>query len=81
MTKVACHGPIIAFVIISNSCCVAMWHIVNSMMETLTLTLTRVKWDHVTHGDSNSQNGLFLYVMPCKPKKLCNLPIPLTSSP
>ncbi len=56
MTKVAWHGPTITFVIISNSCCVAMWHTVNGMIETLTLTLTRAKWDHVTNGDSNSQN-------------------------
>jgi hypothetical protein len=56
MTKVACHGPIISFVIIFNHFCVAMWHIVNGMMETLPLTLTPAKWDRVTHGDSNFQN-------------------------
>ncbi len=54
MTKLACHGPVVAFVIKYNSCCAAMWHIINSMMKTLTLTLTSVKWDDVTHGDSNS---------------------------
>ncbi len=34
MTKVACHGQAVAFVIKSNSCCVAMWHIKNSIMKT-----------------------------------------------
>jgi hypothetical protein len=37
MTKVACHGPAIAFVIKSNSCCAAMWHTINGMMKTLNL--------------------------------------------
>ncbi len=35
MTKVACHGPTIAFGIKSNNCCAAMWHIINDMMKTL----------------------------------------------
>jgi hypothetical protein len=35
MTKVTCHGPVVAFVIKYNSCCAAMWHIINGMMKTL----------------------------------------------
>ncbi len=33
MTKVACHGPAVAFVTKSNSCCAAMWHTINGMMK------------------------------------------------